>query len=183
MLREFELYPKDNLSGKNLRLYKEWGLIDQRCSRDEQINYIIRKHNGAGLPVTYDLTFFVKSIIGVTEPDEHGLQHPVFGNRHTLRINLPNNYPSADGQPDFKFTSPVWHPNIRFFGDFKGRVCLNFADSGVYTNLIEYADRIIDYLMYKDYFAKNEYPYPEDLEVAKWVLEQGEPQGWLNFEQ
>lgn len=132
--------------------------------------------------MVYDIIFDVNSIVGVEEPDEQGLQKPIFGKRHVLRINIPNNYPSTDGgYPDFKFTTDVWHPNIRYFGDFKGRVCLNFEDSGTFTMLSDYIDKIHYYLLYQDYHALNEYPYPEDQIVAQWVLEQAEPQGWLNF--
>jgi hypothetical protein len=105
----------------------------------------------------------------------------VFGNEHVMRITLPNKYPSADGKPDFKFTTDIWHPNVRFFGDFKGHVCLNLPDSGVTTSLVEYIDRVEKYLTYEDYFALNEYPYPEDNIVAEWVLQQAEPNHWLNF--
>lgn len=182
MAREIDLFEKEHLSGRNLRLFKEWEMIDRRCANDQEVNYIIRKRNGNGLPIVFDIIFLIKSIVGVEASDEKGLQRPIFGNKHVLRITLPNNYPSADGQPEFKFMTDVWHPNVRFFGDFKGRVCLNYADSGVYTNLINYIDRILDYLSYKDYYAVNEYPYPEDLTVAEWVLGQAEPEGWLQFE-
>ena len=183
MEREIDKFKEKTYSGKDARLFKEWELIDRRYENDEQGSYIIRKRNGLGLPIVYDIVFNVRSIIGVKPADENGLQTPVFGDEHIMRITLPNNYPSSDGQPEFSFTSNVWHPNIRFFGDFKGRVCLNTGDSGVHTHLVDYIDRVIDYLTYDDYHARNEYPYPEDLDVAEWVLKQGEPQGWVHFKQ
>ena len=181
MQREIDLYNKSDFTGRNLRLFKEWEMIDKRYINDREIFYVIRKRNAINLPIVYEIIFSLKSIIGVESRNEQGLQKPIFGNQHKLRIELPNNYPSMDGQPEFKFISDVWHPNIRFFGDFKGRVCLNLADSGSYTNIVEYIDRIKDYLTYKDYYAVNEYPYPEDLEVAEWVIKQAEPNGWLYF--
>jgi len=183
MAGEIDSYKGKNYAGKEARLFKEWEMMDRRYKDDKQCEYIIRKRNGAGLPVVLDIVFNIKTIVGVEPADEKGLQKPVFGNEHVMRITLPNNYPSADGQPDFKFITPVWHPNIRYFGDFKGRVCLNTRDHGVHTPLINYIDKVISYLTYEDYHAKNEYPYPEDLEVAEWVLTQAEPQEWLNFNQ
>jgi len=183
MEREIDSYKDKNFVGKDARLFKEWEMIDKRYFNDEQSEYIIRKRNGLGLPIVYDIVFNIKSIIGVEEPDEQGLKKPIFGKGHIMRISLPNNYPGADGQPEFMFTTPVWHPNIRFFGDFKGRVCLNTSDHGAQTRLVDYIDRVTKYLTYEDYHAKNEYPYPEDLDVSEWVITQGEPNKWVYFEQ
>jgi len=183
MEREIDIYKEKNFTGKDARLFKEWEMLDRRYENDKQGAYIIRKRNGLGLPIVFDIIFNVKTIIGVKQEDDSNLRKPIFGNEHVMRITLPNNYPSADGQPEFKFTTDVWHPNIRYYGDFKGRVCLNTGDSGVHTHLVDYIDRVIDYLTYIDYHAKNEYPYPEDLDVAEWVLKQGEPHGWVQFEQ
>lgn len=183
MPREIDNYKGMNYSGKDTRLFKEWEMIDQRYRDDKQCEYIIRRRNGAGLPIVFDIIFNIKTIIGVESADEQGLQKPIFGKEHKMRITLPNNYPAADGQPDFMFTTNVWHPNIQYYGDFKGHVCLNTHDHGVHTHLVNYIDRVIGYLTYEDYHAKNEYPYPQDLEVAEWVLNQAETQGWLPFEQ
>jgi hypothetical protein len=183
MIKEIEMYKDRNYVGKDARLFKEWEMIDRRYENSTQGSYIIRKRNGIGLPIVFDIVFNVKTIIGVQQPDENGLQKPIYGKEHVMRISLPNNYPSADGQPEFMFTTAIWHPNVRFFGDFKGRVCLNTGDSGVQTHLVDYIDRVISYLMYEDYHARNEYPYPEDLDVAEWVLSQAEPKGWVNFDQ
>jgi Ubiquitin-protein ligase len=168
--------------GRDTRLYNEWKMIDAEYSSNDEVSYSIYKRNPSGIPVAYEIIFYIKSIVGVEEADDRGLQRPVFGEKHILRINIPNNYPSADGgYPEFKFITDVWHPNIRFFGDFKGHVCLNFENAGTSTTLSEFINKIACYLKYIDYFAINEYPYPEDQTVAQWVLEQAEPQGWLFF--
>ena len=168
--------------GRETRLYNEWKIIDETLSSNDEISYSINKRNPSGIPVAYEITFFLKSITGVEDIDGDGLQKPIFGNKHILHINLPNNYPSADGgYPEFKFITDVWHPNIRFFGDFKGHVCLNYNCSGASTTLSEYIGRITGYLKYEEYYAINEYPYPEDENVARWVLEQAEPHGWTIF--
>ncbi len=181
-MKELEKYRNKIKAGRETRLFKEWENIDNYIQNHPEVSYIIRKRNPTGIPLIYEISFNIRSIVDVENTDEKGFQKPIFGDRHVLRITIPNNYPSVDGGfPDFRFTTNVWHPNIRFFGDFKGRVCLNFEDSGTFTSLSEYIDKIVDYLRYTDYHALNEYPYPEDQTVAQWVLEQAEPQGWLNF--
>ena len=148
--------------------------------RRPPISYTITKRTPSGLPLAYEITFHIKSITGVEDPDGQGLQKPVFGDTHILRITIPNNYPSADGgYPDFKFVTDVWHPNVRFFGAFKGHVCLNFESSGTSTSLAEFIGKVAAYLRYDDYHALDEEPYPEDQTVAQWVREQAEPQGWI----
>ena len=183
-MREVDEYRGRTKPGRETRLFNEWDKIDKYCQNSKEISCIIRKRDPKSrIPFAYEIIFEINSIIGVKDPDEQGLQKPIFGNKHILRIHLPNNYPNVvGGYPEVKFLTDVWHPNVRFFGDFKGHVCLNFEDSGTETPLIDYIDRIADYLRYTDYHADvNEYPYPEDRTVAQWVIEQAEPQGWLNF--
>lgn len=62
-----------------------------------------------------------------------------------------------------------------------GRVCLNAPDS--YMDLVWYVERVALYLKYELYHAKQEPPYPEDINVARWVLRQGEPMRWIFFNQ
>ena len=148
--------------------------------RRSPISYTITKRSPSGLPLAYEITFHIQTITGVEQPDAIGLQKPVFGDTHILRITIPNNYPSADGgYPDFKFVTDVWHPNIRFYGEFKGHVCLNFENCGTSTPLVEFISKVAAYLRYDEYHALDEEPYPEDQTVARWVREQAEPQGWL----
>jgi hypothetical protein len=52
-----------------------------------------------------------------------------------------------------------------------------------YTDLLWGIRRVASYLRYETYHALMESPYPEDLKVAAWVIRQGEPNGWLLFEQ
>ena len=168
--------------GRDTRLYNEWKMLDEACSSNETIAYKVTKRSSSGMPLAYEIIFFLKSIIGVHAADAQGVQRPIFGDRHVLRITIPNNYPSADGgYPDFRFVTGVWHPNVRYFGEFKGHVCLNFENSGTSTPLAEYIGKVAAYLRYDDYHALDEEPYPEDQTVAQWVREQGEPQKWLDF--
>jgi len=173
---------KDNVKpGRETRLFNEWKMIDAEFASNSEICYSITKRNPTGIPLAYEITFHIKSFIGVEEADKQGLQKPVFDNKHILHITIPNNYPSADGgYPGFKFVTDVWHPNVRFFGQFKGHVCLNFDHSGTSTPLAEFINKVAAYLRYDEYHALDEAPFPEDLTVAQWVREQAEPQEWIN---
>ena len=134
-----------------------------------------------GLPTEYEIWYRVKSIVGVKEgpiPRE-----PIFGYLHKMSIVLPNNYPSADGNPIFTFRTDIWHPNIRHSGSFKGHVCLTIKEMGVLASLKDLVLRVEQYLKYQLYHAQNTYPYPEDQNVAEWVREEGEPNGWTRFGQ
>ncbi len=107
-----------------------------------------------------------------------------------MQIDLPPGYPCIDSPPALRFLTadengnPIphpWHPNIRYFGSFAGRVCINMADS--YTDLAWGVERVGQYLRYERYHAVNEPPYPEDMQVAAWVIRQGEPNEWVYFSQ
>ena len=110
-------------------------------------------------------------------------REPIFGYLHKMSIVLPNNYPPADGNPIFTFRSDIWHPNIRYSGSFKGHVCLTIKEMGVLASLKDLVLRVERYLKYQLYHAQNTYPYPEDQNVAEWVREEGEPNGWTRFGQ
>ena len=185
VINKFDL---KKLSPRNACLWKEWKELDSLClkrkesnPREPSISYIIRKKNAMGLPTEYEIWYRVKSIIGVknTPPP----REPIFGHLHKMSIVLPNNYPSADGNPIFTFLSDIWHPNIRYSGSFKGHVCLNSKDMGVMASLKTLVLRVELYLKYQDYHAENIYPYPEDQNVAEWVREEAEPNGWTRFSQ
>lgn len=183
-------YNQKELSGRDARLWKEWKELDTLCAkrkassdnpRQPSLSYIIRRKNVMGLPTEYEILYRVKSIVGVkgdTIPRE-----PIFGYLHKMSIVLPNNYPSADGNPIFTFRTDVWHPNIRYSGSFKGHVCLTIKEMGVLASLKDLVLRVERYLKYQLYHAQNTYPYPEDQNVAEWVREEGEPNGWVRFGQ
>lgn len=187
VINEFDL---KKLSPRDACLWKEWKELDSLCNkrkassanpREPSISYIIRKKNAMGLPTEYEIWYRVKSIIGVK--DTKAPREPIFGYLHKMSIILPNNYPSADGNPIFTFRTDIWHPNIRHSGSFKGHVCLNSKDMGVMASLKSLVLRVEQYLKYQDYHAQNVYPYPEDQNVAEWVREEAEPNGWTHFSQ
>ena len=186
---ELDEFLGKRFKGRSARLLREWQSIEQRCANDPEIMYVVRKRNPEGLPVVYEVLYNIQSFCGVEEPDGQGAQPPKFADRFIMRINIPNNYPSVESKLEFKFMTKnmlgqdlphPWHPNIRFFGDFAGRVCLNADACGSYTDLSWYIDRVARYLRYETYHAKiGVPPFPEDDKVAEWVTTQGEPQGWI----
>ncbi len=188
------VFDEHELTGRNRRLYREWKQLDERLSLRRDIDYVITRLNTKGMPIQYRITYLIRSICGVEnidKLDEPGVENtPLFANRFEMQIDIPEDYPCMDAFPSFRFLTQdaegtalpyPWHPNIRYFGEFAGRVCLNATDS--YMDLVWYVERIALYLRYELYHAIQEPPYPEDLKVARWVIRQGEPLRWIFFDQ
>jgi hypothetical protein len=189
IMSDIDDYRDRKFKGRDARLFKEWESIDSKYGQRGEVFYLIRKRNPAGLPTVYEVVFKIHSFCGVEEADANGLQKPIYADRFVMRINIPNNYPSVDAKLEFKFVSKSvtgqeiphpWHPNIRYYGDFAGRVCLNVDACGAFTDLAWYINRVAQYLRYETYHARiGVPPFPEDDAVAQWITEQGEPQGWV----
>ena len=191
-MRESDRYEVSQYKGRNRRLLYEWQQMEQRLEHRHNIVCRPVRRNKEGLPTAYLVNYLLRSICGVEDMEhfgEPGIENPpVFADRFLMRIDLPDGYPSVDAAPAFRFVThdeqgqPIphpWHPNIRFFGDFAGRVCINMPDT--YTDLVWAVERVAQYLRYEVYHAVSEPPYPEDLKVAAWVIRQGEPKGWTVF--
>lgn len=183
-------FNQKELSGRDARLFQEWCELDALCSkrkaespnpRKPSLAYVIRRKNYMGLPTEYEIWYRCKSIVAVK--DTPAPREPIFGYLHKMSIYLPHSYPAADGNPIFTFRSNIWHPNIRHSGSFKGHVCLTIKEMGVLASLKVLVLRVEQYLKYQLYHAENTYPYPEDQNVAEWVREEAEPNGWTHFGQ
>ena len=194
MTMRSDSFRPDGLSGRNRRLLHEWRTLEERFGARKDVDVQVAACNAAGLPVRYRVDYHLRSICGVENVErlgERGVENPpLFADAFRMEIELPASYPCVDGAPVFRFLtadgqgSPVphpWHPNIRWFGQMAGRVCLNMADT--YSDLAWGVDRIAQYLRYDLYHAVSEPPFPEDLQVAAWVIRQGEPREWIYFEQ
>lgn len=190
--KQIKDYNEDDLFGRDYRLWVEWKGLEELCAKRKanssnpskpSIEYRITKRDAQGFPIEYEIWYRLKSIVGVKEGQAP--RAPEFDYLHKMSIVLPNNYPSADGNPIFTFLTKIWHPNIRHSGNFKGHVCLNSKGMGVSSSLSALVLRVENYLKYLPgfYHAENIPPYPEDLTVAQWVLEEGEPNGWIPFKQ
>lgn len=179
-----------DLKGRNRRLLYEWQQLQRHLAPRKDITLSVVRTNSLGLPLAYRLDYHIRSICGVEHIERLGTHNPpVFASHFVMQIDLPQGYPCVDAPPSFRFLTsdggrPIphpWHPNIRYFGDQAGRVCLNMTDS--YTDLAWGVERVAHYLRYDLYHAVVEPPYPEDLKVAAWVVAQGEPEGWVFFKQ
>ena len=191
---ESHQYDPSQLSGRNRRLLYEWRKLEETLTARQDISLSIIRRNAAGLPIAYLIDYHLTSICGVEHEDhlnEVGVENkPLFAPGYQMKLELPTGYPGIDALPSLNFLTadasgqPIphpWHPNIRYFGVFAGRVCINMADT--YTDLLWGVERVASYLRYDTYHAIMESPYPEDLQVAAWVRHQGEPNGWIYFEQ
>lgn len=156
------------------RLAQEHNLLDEFCSGSELVDYSFDKRKGGLPPTRYYIHYKVKSIIGVTES-----LAPVYGNEHTVKIEIPPQYPGG-GMPKCYMTTPTYHPNIQHSGEFKGKICLNEKELGSWFTLDMLAERIGEMLQYKNYHAENTDPFPEDGKVAAWVREYAEPNNIVN---
>lgn len=181
------------MTGKERRLKYEYDTLMVRLGHRSDINIdVTRCREGSGVPDAYKITYLIRSLCGVENIENLGkpgvVNKPVFHDRFILSITIPPDYPCIDSSPAFRFLTeddngiPIphpWHPNIRWFGEFAGRVCVNTPDT--YTDIEWCVERIASYLKYEKYHALNEPPYPEDQQVASWVIRQGEPNGWVPF--
>lgn len=180
------------LSGRNKRLLHEWQMMEEGLSARPNIQWRVLKINAEGLPTGYVIDYHIHSICGVTNVahlNEPGISNqPITADLFRMQIDLLDAFPCVDGAPIYRFLTedehgqPIphpWHPNIRYFGAFAGRVCLNRTDT--FTDLVWGVKRVADYLTYERYHALSEPPYPEDMQVAAWVIRQAEPNGWLEF--
>lgn len=189
-MSDIDDFRNKKFKGREARLFREWDSIEKLIACSNDIFCVVRKRTPSGLPIQYEVGYNIRSFCGVSQPDAHGFCSPLFADRFIMRINIPNNYPSADAKLEFKFVVKTnanveiphpWHPNIRYFGDFAGRVCLNADACGTYTDLAWYIQRVARYLRYDVYHAKvGVPPFPEDDKVAQWVTEQAEPNGWID---
>lgn len=180
------------MTGKDRRLEFEYSVLTERFGGRDDISVEVTSRNAAGMPTAYMVEYRIRSICSVEHVESLGLpgsvNPPLFADRFRMSVEIPRDYPCIDAQPVYRFLtedadgSPVphpWHPNIRWFGGYAGRVCVNMPDT--YTEIAWCVDRIARYLRYEVYHAINEPPYPEDQQVAAWVIRQGEPRGWVYF--
>lgn len=125
------------------------------------------------IPDTYNIHFNVRSIVGINDDES-----PIYGNHHIVELHLPLKFPMES--PRIYMKTDAWHPNIKWDGKFKGRICGNTRDFGKGFDLTQLVFRIGEILQYKNYHADNTPPFPEDSMVAKWVKEYAEPNDIVN---
>lgn len=168
------------MTGRERRLSYEQQMLEKAFQGRDDISVEVLSRTQSGFANGYLVHYFIRSFSGVECVERFGedwsLHRPRWADHFQMRIELPPMYPGIDAQPRFDFLTadrdgnPLehpWHPNIRWFGPFAGHVCLNMPDS--YTDLVWCVNRVAEYLRWERYHAKNEPPYPEDLQVSRWV--------------
>lgn len=125
-------------------------------------------------PSEYEVTYYVRSISGIDEN-----RNPIYSDEHKAKITLPSGYPMINSPSCYMLTD-TWHPNIRSKGNLKGHICINAQVLGTWQTLDLLVEQIGEMLQYKNYHAEKTQPYPEDAEVATWVLEYAEPEGIIS---
>ena len=170
------------VKGRQRRLLYEWEALRKGLADRSDIRLTVTATDSRGIPITYRVDYYIKSICGIGAGGR-----PLFADRFVMELTIPESYPEVDAPPEFRFirTHDVdklpWHPNIRYHGEMAGMVCINRLNT--FTDLVWGVERVADYLRYERYHAKQEPPYPEDLQVAQWVRQLGEPNGWIYFDQ
>ncbi|MEM7370984.1 MAG: hypothetical protein AAF587_20385 [Bacteroidota bacterium] len=160
---------------RDRRLAKEHLALAQLCEQTNRITYSIDKP-GKLPPENYIIGYHVKSIVGIDEQ-----QNPVYESYHEVKVSFPAGFPTTAAAKIYMHT-PAWHPNIKWKGNFKGRICGNTSEFGKLFLLNMLALRIGEILQYKNYHAEQVPPFPEDEEVARWIREFAEPNDIVNKE-
>jgi len=126
------------------------------------------------IPTKYEIDYHIRSIVGI----EKDSRVPRFGSKHTIEISFPAKFPLESFI--VKAITDIWHPNIIYHGEEKGKICGNIKGMGKAYNMRLLVERVGEIIQYKNYLAEHTEPYPFDPIVAKWVLEDA-PKHRVNF--
>jgi len=122
-------------------------------------------------PERYEITFTCKGIARID-----GDLRPITSEYHQVSLYLSSDYPVSP--PGLTWLTDIWHPNIDHTPP-RG-VCVN-APETYFTGkpLSEQVIRLAEMVQYKHYHALEKYPWPRDREVAAWVRDVAEKNGWI----
>lgn len=163
---------------RDTRLAIEYDRVETLANRSSKISFkVLHETRHTKLPDVYEITYKVKSIIGINDKKE-----PVYGNEHKLKLTLPPRWPASDSPPEYYMLTDTWHPNIKSDEPYKGHVCINSKAISGYEGIDDLVIRIAELLQFKNYLAEDKPPYPEDPVVAEWVREFAEPKGIISME-
>lgn len=160
-------------NGRDVRLAGEHLALAGMLEKTNKITYQVTSGSRVP-PESYMIGYHVKSIVGINED-----QSPIYGDYHEVEITFPAGYPLTAAAKCYTKT-PVWHPNIKWDGRFKGRICGNTREFGKLYFLNMLVVRIGEILQYKNYHAEQTAPFPEDESVARWARDFAEPEGIFN---
>lgn len=166
------------MTGRQRRRQYEHAQLKKLADSRDDIDIAVTRQDVDGIPVSYQVDYNIRSICGIREDGS-----PLFHDHYTMAITIPEDYPQVDAPPMFCFIGDKrpWHPNIRYYGEMAGHVCINALDT--FIDIAWGVERVALYLRYDLYHALQEPPYPEDLKVAEWVRHIGEPKEYIFFNQ
>ncbi len=125
-------------------------------------------------PENYVITFKCRGISGLEED-----KSPKIAEFHQVSMKLSSNFPNQE--PYLKWITPIWHPNIEH--KEPNHVCTNNVQTWYAgKSLDDLVVKLGEMVQYQHYYAKWKEPYPVDKEVADWVVNVAEPNGWLGPE-
>ena len=160
------------------RLVNEFYSIEELCNKTSKIDFEVLESNKRGIPEKYKIFYKnIKSITGIKEDES-----PIYAMNHEAQITYPKNFPGGS-HPQLYMVTDTWHPNIKSQDPGKGRICINAKEVSKYHGIDDLIRRVGEILQYKNYWAVELPPYPEDFDVAKWVREYAEPHGIVNYQE
>lgn len=145
-----------------------WERLDlEELNRESETVHVQPIHVQPGSePEEYRITLKCKGILRIDSQ-----RQPVYGYTHQVLMHCGDDFPTAS--PVLYWETDIWHPNI----DHKSKgVCINAKEWVGSRSLRDVCRQIFEMVQYKSYHAINQEPFPLDHEVARWVLEFGEPQ-------
>jgi ubiquitin-protein ligase len=152
-------YPRQ----EQLRLERE--RLERLAGESEHFDFTAEANGRAGEPDEFTLRFLVRGITGVA----HG-GAPVYGAEHQVLVHLDERFPEE--RPLVRWKTPIWHPNVQHQAPRHVAIGAWWSPG---QGLDALATLLLNMVQYKIYHAEFTPPYPLDIEVARWVMDYGEP--------
>lgn len=143
-----------------LRLHADHESMQELVRRSRIIAFETVDTPPGAPPEKYVVTFKCKGIKGIDRT-----RMPIFTEHHQVAIHLHAAYPAR--APLMRWLTDIWHPNISHTEP--KHVCVNEAWWAPARGLDNLVLMLGEMVQYKNYWAKDEKPYPLDQEVAAWV--------------
>jgi hypothetical protein len=161
-------------NSRTVRLRIQQDNLVKLASRSDFISVTPLEVRPGWPPEKYLISYTCRGIVGVRQDGQ-----PVVAEHHQLKMYLDHDYPRSE--PHLLFLTPLWHPNVSFSEPRK--VCTDRAKSWwAGKDLDELVLLVGEMVQYKIYHAKEEPPFPQDVQVAQWVRSFAEPRGLIRPE-
>ena len=159
-------------SRRRARLQIDYGDLLNLEARSKFIQVLPQKPVPGWPPERYIITLTCTGFSGI-RGDE---QFPIPSDFHQFELYLSRDYPGKE--PSLLWLTDIWHPNISHTEP--RHVCTNAVQTFYAQKpLSELVLSLGEMVQYRRYHAKIEPPFPLDREVAQWVREVAEPNGWI----